>query len=131
MTERQDFVPTTDPMPWRVWLVVGFVALGSHFAWGLHLLLTYFLVQPVCLMGGEFLLHVSGAVSLLIALASLGVSSWLLARNRAPFRENVEGFDGWKAFAGLFGIANGVIFGLAIIAQWSTVFVVDPCSISP
>lgn len=131
MSERKDLAITSDPVPWRTWVVVLFAALGSHVAWALHLNLTYFLVQPVCVMGGELLLHASGVISLLIVLASLGTSCWLLVRNRATFRENVEGFDGWKAFIGLFGVANAVIFGLAIIAQWSTVFAVDPCLISP
>lgn len=131
MGERKNLAIANEPIPWRVWLLVGFAALGSHLAWALHLNLTYFLVQPVCVMGGELLLHVSGGVSLLIVLASLGMASWLLIRNRAPFRENVEGFAGWKAFVGLFGVANGLIFGLTIIAQWWTVFALDPCLVSP
>lgn len=131
MSERKDLAITHDPVPWRTWLVVLFAALGSHAGWALHLNLTYFLVQPVCVMGGELLLHVSGVVSMLIVLASLGTSCWLLVQNGAPFSENVEGFDGWKAFIGLFGVANAVIFSIATIAQWSTVFAVDPCLISP
>ena len=131
MSERKDLAITHDPVPWRTWLVVLFAALGSHAGWALHLNLTYFLVQPVCVMGGELLLHVSGVVSMLIVLASLGTSCWLLVKNRGSFTENVEGYDGWKAFVGLFGVANTVIFGLAITAQWSTVFAVDPCAISP
>lgn len=127
MTEREHAAPITDPMPWRELFVVGFAALGPPLAWGLNLNVSYFLVQPVCQMGGEIALHVSSVVALLIVFAALGTSIGLLARNRVPFRENVEGFDGWKAFVGLYGIASGLLFGLAIITQWIPVFVIDGC----
>lgn len=127
MADRSEFPKTSDPMPWGVLLPVGFALLGPAGAWGLHLNLTYFLVQPVCVMGGEIALHVSGFVSLLIALAAIATSIGLLVSNPVPFRDNVEGLDGWKAFVGLFGIASGAIFSLAIITQWVPVFVIDAC----
>jgi hypothetical protein len=124
-TERDTMPPTNDPLPWRVLLPVGFALLGPMAAWALHLNLTYFLVQPVCAMGGEIALHISGFVCLLIALGALSTAGWLVATNPVPFRENVEGADGWKAFVGLFGMAASLIFGLAIITQWSAVTVTN------
>lgn len=128
MTERKDLAPTTDPMSRRLWLVVGFAVLGSPIAWGLNLNINYFLVQPVCIMGGKIAMHITSAVLLAVALASVATSIWLLARNRVPFRENAEGFDGWKAFVGLYGIATGLLFSLAIIAQWVPTFMFDACT---
>lgn len=127
MIKGSELARSGDPMPARQMLTNVFALLGSAGGWALHLNLTYFLVQPVCVMGGEWTLHASGVVSLLIVLASLGVSIGILTENAVPFRENVEGLDGWKAFVGLYGIASAAIFALAIIAQWSTVFVIDAC----
>lgn len=128
MTDRIDFSKTNNPLPWRDLLTVGFSLLGPAGAWALHLNLTYFLVQPVCVMGGEILLHVSGFVTLLIALSAVATSIRLLVANPVPFGENVEGFDGWKAFVGLFGFAIGALFTLAIITQWTPVFVINACT---
>lgn len=122
-TEADTMPPTNDPLPSRELLPVGIALLGPIAAWAIHLNLTYFLVQPVCVMGGEIALHISGFACLLITLGTIATSAWLLAANPAPFRENVDGFDGWKAFVGLFGIAAGLVFSLAIIAQWSAVTV--------
>lgn len=127
MTERKDLAPTTDPLSRRLWFIVGFAVLGSPLAWALNLNIAYFLVQPVCVMGGKVTMHVATAVLLAVALASVATSIWLLARNRVSFRENVEGFDGWKAFVGLYGIASGLLFSLAIIAQWVPTFMFDAC----
>lgn len=128
MNNGIDFSKTNNPLPWRELVTVGFALLGPTGAWALHLNLTYFLVQPVCVMGGEIALHVSGFVSLLIAGAALATSIGILAANPVPFSDNAEGFDGWKAFVGLFGIASGLLFILAIITQWAPVFVVDACT---
>lgn len=128
MTEREKWVSTADPLPWRVLLVYGISLLGPALVWALHLNVSYFLVQPVCRMGGEPAFHVTSVVSLALVLGAVVVSIRLLRRNRVPFQENVQGYDGWKAFIGLYGIATGMIFGLAIIAAWAPMFVIGPCA---
>ena len=127
MNDRHHHIQTNDPMPWRELLAVGFAALGPPLAWGLHLNLSYFLVQPVCVMGGEMAMHAGSVGALFIALAALGTSIRMLASNPVPFRENVDGFDGWKAFVGLYGIASGLLFSLAIVTQWVPMFVIEAC----
>lgn len=128
MTERENQPQTADPLPWRVLLVYGISLLGPALAWALHLNVSYFLVQPVCRMGGELALHATSVVSLALVLGAVVASVRLLRRNPAPFQENVQGCDGWKAFIGLFGIATGVIFSVAIIAAWAPMFVIGPCA---
>lgn len=122
-----DQLATNDPMSTRTILTVGFALLGSAVAWAIHLNLTYFLVQPVCVMGGEIALHAAGFGSLLLALAAIAVSAGLLAANPVAFDRNVEGANGWRAFVGLFGVLAGLLFSLAIITQWVPVFVIDAC----
>lgn len=127
MADGSRFSRTNDPLPWRTLLMVGFALLGPPIAWAIHLNLTYFLVQPVCAMGGEISLHISGFVTLLIALGSMATSAGILASNPVPFRENIEGHNGWLGFVGLFGIIAALLFSLAIVTQWVPVFVVDAC----
>jgi hypothetical protein len=128
MVNREHLAHGAEPMSGRFLLVAGYAGLGSHIAWAAHFNLSYFLVQPVCQTGGVFALHAAGFVALLAALGSLLMAVRILKRHPAPWSENVEGLEGWRAFIGLFGIGSGVLFSVAIIAQWTPVFLVDACA---
>ena len=109
-------------------LALGFAMLGGPITWALHLNLVYFLVQPVCRLGGDWIFHVAGAVALLIIVAA-AITAWRIGK-RYPggFSDAVEGKGDWRGFVGLYGIASAAIFGYAIIYQWSPVFTMDACT---
>lgn len=106
---------------------VVFAMLGAPAAWAGHLSVNYFLVQPVCRLGGNSLFHVSGVVFLLIAIGAGLVALWLYRRSRGDAADSVEGNASISGFVAMFGIASAGIFSLAIISQWYPVFVVGPC----
>lgn len=122
--------PTNDPLPMSTLVPVGIALLGPAILWALHLNVSYFLVQPVCVMGGEMALHVASVASLGLMLVPLGTSIRLLMSHGAISRENLEGRESWLAFVGLFGIVAVVLFTVAIVSQWTPMFVLDPCGVN-
>ncbi|MDQ4075805.1 MAG: hypothetical protein M3220_06095 [Chloroflexota bacterium] len=130
MTERESSAPTNDPLPWSTLVPVGIALLGPVAVWALHLNVSYFLVQPVCVMGGQIALHIASVVSVGLVLIPLLTSIRLLRTHGGSFRDNLEGRDDWLAFVGLLGIALSLISGVAVIAQWTPMFVLDPCGVN-
>lgn len=124
---EQQLPPTNDPLPWSTLVPAGIALLGPAITWALHLNVSYFLVQPVCVMGGEIALHIASAAAVGLMLIPLVTSIRLLMAHSAPFRENLEGRDGWLAFVGLFGIGATMLFGLGVVTQWAPMFVLDAC----
>jgi hypothetical protein len=122
--------PTNDPLPMRTLVPVGIALLGPSILWALHLSVSYFLVQPVCVMGGEIALHIVSVAAVLLLLIPLILSVRMLASHGAMFRENLEGRESWLAFVGLFGVLGVLLFGIGIISQWVPMFVLDPCGVN-
>lgn len=130
VTEQDLHAPTNDPMPLGTLVPAGIALLGPPAVWALHLNVSYFLVQPVCVMGGEIALHIASAVSLGLMLVPLIIAIRLLVSFGAPFRDNIEGRDGWLGFVGLFGVAAVMLFGLGVVYQWVPMFVIDACGVN-
>lgn len=126
---------TTSPqpppsIPTRQLLVIGWVMLGSIITWFTHLNVMYFLVQPVCRLGGTWTFHVT-SVFLLTVTVLTGIQAWRLWRaNRNADQESElsERQHSVMAFAGYFGMAGAAVVSLAIVTQWAPVFVIGPCS---
>lgn len=118
----------TSSLPRTKWerLVAGYALLGGPIAWFTHFNIMYFLVQPVCRLGGDVWFHVVTAV-MLIACIGAGVVAWRLFKNSANFDELVNGIGSWRPFVALFGVASAAIFAYAIIYQWTPVVTFGVC----
>lgn len=121
----------TNPYDGRKRLVaIGFAMLGSAVAWALHLSIMYFLVQPVCRLGGNWTFHTTSLVLLAVSLLA-GWTAWRIRGNEPKanaLMAEMEGQGGVLPFLSLFGIAASAVFSLAIIVQWIPVFVIGPCT---
>ena len=130
MSDQERFGSTNDSLPLGT-LVPAIIALvGPAIVWALHLNVSYFLVQPVCVMGGEIALHITSVAALGLLLAPLIIAIRFLTTYGAPFRENLEGKEYWLSFVGLFGVLAVALFGIAIIYQWAPMFVLDACGVN-
>lgn len=111
-------------------ITLGFASLGSAAARALHLNVMYFLVQPVCRLGGNWTFHVTTLV-LLVTTVFAGWVAWRIRGNESRADElssEIEARAGVVSFLGFFGVVAAVIFSLAIIVQWVPVFVIGPCT---
>ncbi|CAN5477878.1 hypothetical protein BH23CHL4_BH23CHL4_29910 [soil metagenome] len=114
----------------RQHILLGYAALGAILAWFGHLNLMYFLVQPVCRLGGNWTFHVASVVFLGIALGS-GFVAWRFRSQEPKSDELPRELDARStvlSFLGAFGIAASALMSLAIITQWAPVFVIGPCT---
>lgn len=123
--KQQQNTPSPPRTKWERF-VAGYAILGSPVAWFVHFNIMYFLVQPVCRLGGEVWFHVvTGAM--LIACIGAGVVAWSQFRNSSSFSELVDGVGNWRSFIALFGVASAVLFSYAIIYQWTPVVTFGVC----
>lgn len=104
----------------------GFALLGAPLAWAAHLCVMYFLVQPVCRLGGDVWFHITTAVMLIVCIAA-GVAAWKHRPDGAGFRDFVDGEGSWRSFVTLFGLAVSILFAYAIIYQWLPVLTYGAC----
>lgn len=107
-------------------LVTIFAMLGAPVAWAVHFNVMYFLVQPVCRLGGEFWFHGTTVVMLLVCIAA-GVAAWRHHSGNGGLAAILDGKGNWKSFVALFGVAAAVLFAYAIIYQWSPVLTFGAC----
>jgi hypothetical protein len=106
-----------------------FAILGGPVIWISHFNFMYFLVQPVCRLGGEAWFHVASVVAL-IGIIAAGVIAWRIGQQfSGGFRAALEGEGNWKGFVGVYGVASAVLFFYAVVYTWSPVFTsLDPCT---
>lgn len=109
----------SQPRTSRGILITAFAILGSAIAWFLHLCVMYFLVQPVCRVGGEYLFHVATVV----ALALCSISAIVAWNHRDRDRES----DSWPNFVAAFGVVASAIFAYAVVYQWIPVLTTAAC----
>lgn len=108
-------------------LRVAFAILGAPVSWMLHFNIMYFLVQPICRLGGETWFHIASVVALL-AIAASGLAAWRVGgESSAGFRDKLDGKGGWQGFVGAYGVASALLFMYAVGYSWSRVFVMDAC----
>lgn len=107
-------------------LVTGVAMLGGPVAWALHLCVMYFLVQPVCRLGGEAWFHIVTIIALL-GCAFAAILAWRHREARTGFRELVDGEGNWKSFVALFGLVSSALFAYAIVYQWLPVLTTAAC----
>jgi hypothetical protein len=114
-----DLPLTSRPIAW------GWVMVGPLVTWFLHLNVMYFLVQPVCLLGGSWTFQVVTVVLLVITVAS-GLLAWRMRETPGPDSMPSE-LQRSQRFAGSFGAFGAFLASLAIVSQWYPVFVIGPC----
>lgn len=110
-------------------MLVVFAMLGGPVIWISHFNLMYFLVQPICRLGGEGWFH-AASVAALVGIAAAGVAAWRIGKaSSGGFREALDGSGGWRGFVGVYGIASALLFAYAVIYTWSPVFTsLDTCA---
>lgn len=111
--------PSTNRLAW------GWVMLGPIGTWALHLNLMYFLVQPVCRLGGSWTFH-AVSIALLAVTLLTGALAWRM-RSSGKEQDDAKAEASLGAFIGTFGVAVAALASLAIVAQWMPVFVIGPC----
>ena len=104
----------------------GFAMLGGPLAWAAHLIVMYFLVQPICRLGGEAWVHVTTGVMRGVCIAA-GFTAWMHRTGDGGFRDFVDGSGSWCSFVALFGVTASAIFAYAIIYQWIPVLTTATC----
>lgn len=122
---HQQNIPS-QPRSKRDRLLTGFAMVGAPIAWFIHLNVMYFLVQPVCRLGGEAWFHaITGAM--LIACIASAIAAWRHRGSGANFEHLVNGEGTWRSFVALFGVTSSVIFAYAIVYQWIPVLTTAAC----
>lgn len=106
--------------------LTGFAMLGGPFAWAIHLCVMYFLVQPVCRLGGEAWFHVTTAAMLLVCIGA-AFAAWKHRQGELSFNDRVDGSGTWRSFVAIFGLAGSAIFAYAILYQWFPVLTIAAC----
>lgn len=110
-------------------LLVAFAILGAPILWITHFNIMYFLVQPICRLGGETWFHVASVIAL-VGIVGSGFAAWRLGRqSSAGFLEKLDGQGGWRGFIGVYGVASAMLFVYAVLYTWSRVFTsLDVCT---
>lgn len=122
---QQQNIPSQPRDKWGRVLTV-FAILGGPITWAIHFNVMYFLVQPVCRLGGEAAFHVTTGVMLIACIAS-GVVAWRHRGSDADGENLLEGSGTWRSFVALFGVASAAIFAYAIVYQWTPVLTYGAC----
>jgi hypothetical protein len=103
-------------------LLILYALLGPPAIWITHFNIMYFLVQPVCRLGGEVWFHAASVVAL-VGIIGAGVAAWMIGRRYGDgLRAALDGEGSWKGFVGVYGLGSALLFGYAVIYTWSPVF---------
>jgi hypothetical protein len=111
---------------WTLW----FGLLGGAVAWSLHLIISYSLVLPICLFGGEILLHLVSLVLAAVCAAALFFAWKALRRSGQPMSAVLEGEGRREGFMALLGVVASALFLVAVIVAWVPVFFIGPCEVN-
>lgn len=103
-----------------------FAMLGPPLAWALHFVVMYFLVQPVCRLGGEASFHIATVVMVIVTIAA-GFVAWQHREPKGSIRDLANRLDNWRSFVAFFGVALSVMFTYAIVYQWIPVLQFGAC----
>lgn len=103
-----------------------FAMLGGPLTWAAHFVVMYFLVQPVCRLGGEITFHIATIIGVAITIAA-GFVAWQHREPKGSFTELIGRLDNWRAFVAFFGVAQAVMFTYAIAYQWVPVVQFGAC----
>lgn len=124
--EQQQNIPS-QPRTKGERFVTGLAMLGAPIAWAIHLCVMYFLVQPVCRLGGEAWFHVTTVAMLLVCVAA-AIAAWRHRQADTSFADQLDGSGTWKSYVSIFGIAAAAIFAYAIVYQWFPVLTTAACA---
>jgi hypothetical protein len=102
----------------RLWIAT----LGAPVCWALRLMIAYPLVEHACRSGSTAALN---AVSALATAGAVASGLLALAIAREPGEDRVAAR---RRFMGRGGVALAVLFLLALLAEWSSVWQGDPCA---
>lgn len=111
----------------RVVAALWFALLGPPVAWMLGLNAEYSLVRVACAKHSMLYLHAVSLLTLLLALAGgwMARREWKRAGGQWPGEE--PGALGRSRFMAAMGMLGGALFSLAILTQWVTTLVLNPC----
>ncbi len=110
-------------------MLLVFAMLGGPVIWISHFNIMYFLVQPICRLGGEAWFHAVSVLAL-VGIVAAGIAAWRIGRESSGgVREALEGSGGWQGFVGVYGTASALLFAYAVVYTWSPVFTsLDTCA---
>jgi hypothetical protein len=94
-------------------------ALAGPLAWTAHLLVAYFFVSVMCATGLDLLVHLTTAITIVIAAAGGFLSYRNLGR---------PGLTDGSRFAALGGVLLSVMFVFAIVMEGLPAFGLEPCA---
>jgi hypothetical protein len=111
-------------------LLLWYPIFASVLAWKLQLMFNYALVPFACWEGLLWLIHLTSAVTLLLALSGVWVGYRIWERTTEESRhEDME--SGWILGRTRFMAGAGVLLGgmmaLVIVGQWIPTFIISPC----
>lgn len=107
------------------WLWAG--VLAGPLAWAVQLQAVYALAAPACGTGRLWPLHLTAAACLLVA-AGGGWAAWRAWRAVGGWPDpSDDPATGRTRLMAVLGMMTGVLFSLAIVAQWLAVFTLPPC----
>jgi hypothetical protein len=111
----------------RATLLQWFGVLGGPTAWATSLTAAYGMVPGACGMSTTVLLQVVCAVALAASLSAAFVSWRILVRAGGVARLDAQDPMSRSRFMAATGALSGLLFSLAIAAQWLTILVLHPC----
>lgn len=126
MSARSATDPISAPHPrphLRAWPAL----LVAPIAFMVNLIITYPLVPWVCAHQAGFVLHLTEAVFLVIALVGAWHGLRLWHAHRAAAGSDAGDRATQEQLLGIIGTLTSAIFSLAMLAQWFTAFVVPAC----
>ena len=116
------------------WLKLLFVTLGPAVAWGVHFLLSYFLIALGCTTGWQRTDAAIGVATVLLAVVT-GLAGWMAFRNWRPRGEGgtrwesvVSDPGGRRNFLLLIGMMSAALFGLLIIMEGLSPVFLSTCA---
>lgn len=118
--EAQHFVTRHPLLLWTGWVV-------GPVAWSLHLMVSYLLVEWVCLTGNAWALHAVTLVTALVSAAGAAVAwrQWSVVGRRWP-RAGIHRVERTR-FLAVGGLVMSVLSTLVILAEGIPNFILWPC----
>jgi hypothetical protein len=109
-------------------LLAQWLGLGlAPASFAVHLQVGYALVPWACYRQNVLWIHVSGALSVLVALVGVWFAwrTWQGHGGGDPTEQ--FGAEPRARFLGVAGVATSAVIALILAAQWAAAFVISPC----
>ncbi len=108
--------------------ILWFGVLAAPLVWAVRLVASYALVAAVCREGSALVVHLISAAALGVSLVALLVARRSYQATRPAERSSADPWVLDRAhFMAVLGLLVSGFFALVIVAEWSGVFITDPC----